>query len=148
MPKSARIGKLPPRYKFILNPYPETRLSRCAFCDKLTHPRKFAFFILIKDWGPLIMGKTGPYCSPCELIVIHQDELEMELAISFTKLKPEAIGNDYLVVGTVDKAYWKTGLAGSTTTLEEMIGRMADFKKVYDFKYEPGGWGPIDQKKP
>jgi hypothetical protein len=146
MPNPTRIGKLPPRHKFILNAYSEARLSRCPFCNKLTHLRKFAFFIHVQGWGPLILGKTGPYCSPCELIVIHQDELEMELAISFAKLKPEVIGNEYLVLGTVEKAYWKTGLTGASTTMEEMLKRMADFKKVYDFKYDPGGWRPMDQK--
>ena len=142
MPKSKHVGKLPPRYRFILNPYAETRVSRCPLCERLTHPRKFAYFIHVEGWGPLILGKTGPYCSPCELIVIHQDELEMELAISFNKLNPAMIGNDYLVVGTVEKRYWKGGLAGNRTTLDEMLARMADFKKRYDFKYDPGGWRP------
>ena len=142
MPNFKRIGKLPPRYKFILNPHAETRVSRCPLCERLTHPRKFAYLIHVDGWGPLILGKTGSYCSSCELIVIHQDELEMELAISFAKLNPAMIGNDYLVVGTVEKRYWKGGLAGNPTTLEEMLARTAEFKKRYNFKYDPGGWRP------
>ena len=142
MPKSKHVGKLPPRHKFILNSYASTRLSRCPLCERLTHPRKFAYFLHVEGWGPLVLGKTGPYCSRCELIIIHQDELEMELSISFTKLNPAVIGNKYLVVGTVEKRYWKGGLAGNKTTLDEMLAKLADFKKVYDFKYEPAGWGP------
>ena len=37
-----RIGKLPPRYSFILNPYADVRLSKCPRCQKLTYLRKFA----------------------------------------------------------------------------------------------------------
>ena len=36
-----RVGYLPPRYKFLLNPFPETRLSTCPKCDGLTYPRNF-----------------------------------------------------------------------------------------------------------
>ena len=131
MPRANSIGKLPPRYKFILNPHADTRLSRCPLCQRQTHRRKFAFLVHVEDWGPLILGKTGPFCSPCELIIIHQDELETELAISFTRLKPAAIGSDYLVVGTVDKRYWQAGLAGNPATLDGMRAKMAEFKKIY-----------------
>ena len=72
------IGKGRARYSFILNPYCDVRLSKCPRCDRPTHPRKFALLIHVDTWGPLVLGKTGPYCSRCELIVAHQDELEAE----------------------------------------------------------------------
>jgi hypothetical protein len=80
-----RIGKLPPRYSFILNPYADVRLSRCPRCQKLTYLRKFALFIHIDVWGPMALGKTCRYCSRCELIMAHQDELEAQLAHSFSQ---------------------------------------------------------------
>lgn len=140
----ARIGKLPPRYKFILNQYTDERLSKCPLCRKPTHQRKLALFIHIDEWGPMVFGKTGPYCSPCELIIIHQHELEAELAYSFSKFAPEMIGKEYLVVGTVDKKTWKGGLTGKAPQFEDVLKGMADFKKVYSLHVEPGGWYPAN----
>ncbi|MGH8008411.1 MAG: hypothetical protein ACREQ3_15555, partial [Candidatus Binatia bacterium] len=111
---STRIGKLPARYKFILNQYPEERLSKCPLCQKLTHPRKFALCIHIDDWGPLVLGKTCRYCSPCELIIVHQQVLEAELVYSFSQVAPEVIGNDYLVIGTVERKVWQQGMKGNS----------------------------------
>jgi len=95
MAKKKRIGKLPPRYSFILNSYTDVRLSKCPRCQKLTHLRKFALFIHIDAWGPMALGKTCRYCSRCELIMAHQDELEAQLAHSFSQMAPEVIGNEY-----------------------------------------------------
>jgi hypothetical protein len=132
------LGKQPRSYAFILNPYADIRLSRCPKCNKLTHPRKFALFVHIDGWGPMILGKTCRYCTPCELIIAHQDELEAELTRSFAAIAPEAIGNKYLVVGTVDKRVWRAGLTGHQT-LEKILQHMADFKQVLNLEVE-GGW--------
>ena len=79
--------------------------------------------------------------------MVHQDELEAQLAYSFSKLAPEFIGNEYLVIGTVDKRVWKKGLEGSGGEYGEMLKHIADFKRVYDLHVEPGGWYPADEKK-
>ena len=134
------IGALLPRYSFILNPYSDQRLSRCPQCEKLTHLRKFALLINVDDWGPMVLGKTCRYCTPCELIMAHQDELESELAYSFASLAPEVIGNEYIVLGTVDKKLWKQGLKGGQPQLEETLQHVADFKRVLTLEVEPGGW--------
>ena len=118
--KSARIGKLEPRYAFILNPYPDERLSKCPRCHAPTHPRKFALLIDIDEWGPLVLGKTCVYCSVCELIIVHQQELEGELALTFLERAPLIVGNEYTVFGTVEKSFWKSGL-GAGSTLGEML---------------------------
>jgi hypothetical protein len=148
MAKKKRIGKLPPRYSFILNPYTDVRLSKCPRCQKLTHLRKFALFIHIDKWGPMALGKTCRYCSGCELIMAHQDELEAQLEHSFSQIAPEVIGNEYLVLGTVDKKVWQEGLAGSGGDLGEMLKHMADFKRVLKLGVEPGGWYPAERDKP
>jgi hypothetical protein len=142
---STRIGKLPPQYSFILNPYSDVRLSKCPKCDKLTHPRKFALFVHIDDWGPLALGKTCRYCSRCELIIAHQDELEAQLAHSLAAIAPEKIGKDYLVLGTLDKKVWREGLEGSGQPLGDALDHLADFKKVLSLHYEPGGWMPANK---
>lgn len=137
-----RVGKLPPRYSFLLNPYTDVRLSKCPRCEKLTHPRKFALFIHIDGWGPLALGKTCRYCSRCELIIAHQDELEAELATSFSRLDPDVVGNEYLVVGTLDRKVWQHGLLGDSKPLGEALDHVADFKKVLTLEVDPGGWRP------
>ncbi len=142
-----RLGKLPPRYSFILNQYPDERLSRCPRCEKLTHLRKFALFIHIDQWGPLALGKTCRYCSRCELIMVHQDELEEQLAYSFSSLAPEVIGHEYLVLGTIDKKVWKEGLTGSGNQLDDILNSTADFKKVLKLEVQPAGWYPADPAK-
>lgn len=142
---STRIGKLPPRYSFMLNPHSEVRLSKCPKCQKLTHLRKFALFIHIDEWGPMTLGKTCRYCSRCELIMVHRDELEAQLAHSFSQIAPEVIGNEYMVLGTVEKKVWQEGLRGRGQQLAEILKHVADFKKEYDLEYEPGGWYPADQ---
>jgi uncharacterized C2H2 Zn-finger protein len=147
MTSSRRIGKLLPRYAFILNPHAGTRLSKCPRCEKLTYPRKFAFFIHVDGWGPMAFGKTCKYCSRCELIMMHQDELEAELAHSFSQSAPEVIGNKYMVLGTIEKKVWQEGVKGGSTQFEEVLKHMADFKKVYDLEYDPGGWSPADEER-
>jgi hypothetical protein len=138
--KTIRIGKLPPRYSFILNQYETERLSKCPKCRKLTHPRKFALFIHIVDWAPVILGKTCKYCSKCELIMAHQNELESELACIFERTALRVIGNDYLVIGTVEKKIWQQNLAKNTGTFGETLEYLADFKKYLTLHVEPGGW--------
>lgn len=75
----------------------------------------------------------------------HQDELETELAHSFSSLAPEVIGNDYIVLGTVDKKVWKRGLEGNNLQLQEMLKYMAEFKRVLKLEVEPGGWYPVSK---
>ena len=143
--KPKHIGKLPPKYSFILNQYPNERISSCPFCKKLTYPRKFPLLIHVTDWGPLVMGKTCKYCSRCELIIAHQHEVEGELAAAFSQLAPTMIGNDYLVVGTVETKFWKQGMKG-TTELSNTLDHVADFRKVYNLTIQPAGWYPADEK--
>jgi hypothetical protein len=140
-----RIGKLPPRYSFLLNPYTDVRLSKCPRCERLTHPRKFALFIITKDFGPLVLGKTCRYCTRCELVIAHQDELEAELARSPARLGPGEGEDRYFVVGTVDRRTWKKGLSGSGPQLENALEHLADFKNYFDLHVEPGGWRPAEE---
>ncbi|APR87231.1 hypothetical protein A7982_12580 [Minicystis rosea] len=95
----------------------------------------------------MTLGKTCVYCSPCELIVVHQHELEAQLAHAFESVAPEVIGNEYLVLGTVDRQTWKAGLAGTAQTLDETLEHMAEFKRVLKLEVDPGGWRPAEPSK-
>jgi hypothetical protein len=122
-----RLGSLRPRYRFALNPLPEVRWSRCPRCDRLMHPRKFALVIGVAQAGMVALGKTCRYCTPCEFIIAHQEEVEAELAYLFSRKLPEAVGNEYLVVGTLDLKVWRKSLS-EPVGWEEMSARMADIK--------------------
>ena len=142
---SAQIGKLPPRYTFTLNPYADSRLSKCPCCRRPTHLRKFALLIHIEKFGLLALGKTCRYCTPCELIMAHQDELESELVDIFELVAPEVIGAPYVVFGTVEKQRWKESLEQGGFRMAEALEHAADFKDVIKLKMT-GGWMPAKER--
>jgi hypothetical protein len=74
--------------------------------------------------------------------MMHQDEIEAELANSFSRIAPEVIGNDYLVIGTIEKKVWQKGLEGQKNSMEGILKHVADFKRIYDLDYRPAGWYP------
>lgn len=135
-----RLGKQPPRYKFFLNPYQDARFTRCPKCEARTRQKKLPLVIHIDDWGMFVLNKTCRFCPGCQLLVAHQDELEGYLAAFFEQHAPQIVGNDYLVIGTVDRADWKRGAKGSATT-GDMIERLHDFEDVLKFKLAPH-WMP------
>jgi hypothetical protein len=145
MPK-IKIGNLPPRYSLLLNSHEDARLSKCPKCQKLTHLRKFALFIHIDGWGPMVLGKTCRYCSRCEVVMVHRKELEAELACGLSQMAPKAIGKDYLVLGTIEKKIWQEELGGPGKPVAAMLKHVADFKHQYDLGYKPGGWYPLTQE--
>jgi hypothetical protein len=133
-----RIGGQPPRYSFILNPYSDIRIGKCPQCCRPTLARKFALFIHVDGFGPLVLGKTCRYCFRCQLIIAHQDELEAQLANGPARLTPCA--NSYLVIGTMDKMVWEKGLQGREGQVVATLPQVADFKKVLTLEVDPGGW--------
>ncbi len=145
--RKPHLGKLPPRYQFALNPHPDYRASRCPNCNRLTYPRKFALLIHVDPHYPLAMGFTCRYCSRCELIIAHQDELEAQLAALFQERNPSLIGNDYLVLGTVQLEVWKASLS-APKSIGEILERAADFKSYAEIEYFPGGWYPKNYVPP
>lgn len=145
MPKP-RLGKLPPRYVFALNPHSDYRATRCPKCDRPTTSRKFALMIHVDPQHLVALGKTCRYCPKDELIIAHQDELEALLAQLFTERDPSVIGNNYLVVGTVEREAWHEGLT-TEKTMSEMFEHLADFRDYIKIEYEPGGWYPSGQAR-
>ncbi len=143
MAPKRRLGKLPPRYSFLLNPREDLRFTRCPQCDERTRLRKFALFVYVDGFGAMVLGKTCRFCARCELVIVHGDELEHELAVALETRAPAAIGNEYGVLGTVDRKVWRKGLGGDTEDLgNDLLDHIADFKRELELKYEPGGWYP------
>jgi hypothetical protein len=48
-------------------------------------------------------------------------------------------GNDYLVVGTVERTTYRKGIKGEATA-GEVLEHFAEFKKHLELGYRPAGW--------
>lgn len=133
-----RMGKQPPRYRFFLNPYPDIRFTSCPQCRRKTRQRKLPLMIHIDPLTPVALHKTCRFCPSCDLLIAHQDELEAVLTALFTTHKPEVVGNEYLVLGTMDRTEWRRGLT-TPLTIQEMVAVLHDFRGVV--RLEPAAWG-------
>jgi hypothetical protein len=142
--EAPRIGKLPPKYTFILNPYADVRFTRCPNCDQQTKVRKLPLFIHVDPLNPVVLGKTCRYCPDCDLLIVHQDELEAQLLALFEEHNPDVIGNDYLVIGTVERRAWREGMK-QPKAIPQMLKHLHDFKEVRTVEYRPAGWYPADE---
>ena len=136
--RQPRLGKQSPRYRFFLNPYPEVRCTVCPSCHAKTRRRKLPLVIHVDPLNPVALNKTCRYCPACDLLIAHRDEVEALLVAIFEERNPEVIGNDYLVIGTLDRPDWQRGTR-SPLAIREMIKHLHDFREV--IKLEPvGGW--------
>jgi len=102
--------------------------------------RKFPLLFMLTPHYPIILNYTCRYCAKCDLLIAHQDEIENYLYQMFTKRAPDAVGHDYLVMGTTERAYWKNGVNhphGPTDLLDNLHG----FKQYLNFEMV-GGWLP------
>ena len=136
----ARLGKQSPRYRFFLNSYEDARFTKCPQCGNKMHQRKLPLFIHINPMQPLTLNKTCHYCPNCDLLIAHRNEIEDLLTRIFTTYKPEIVGNDYLVIGTLDRAEWKR-IAQNQLPVRDTLEALHDFKEVVRFQ-PVGGWGP------
>lgn len=124
-----QIGKQPTRHCFILNPYSDERFASCPKCHGLTEQRKFPLMIHVHPLNPVTINKTCCYCSHCDLIIAHKDELEEQLALLFETHNPEIIGNEYLVMGTLDHDVWDRGRR-VPLAIPEMVSKLYVFQEV------------------
>ena len=137
--QKARMGALPPRYSFVLNPHADYRATSCPRCKAKTMVRKIPLVIHVEGVGPLILRKTCRLCLNCETVIAHQAEIESALKASAGQAA--AATPDYLVLGTVDPQVWRQGLSGDLN-INELVRNMADFKAHLQIEYTPGGWYP------
>jgi len=75
------------------------------------------------------------------LIITKQSEVEQLLTAGFFEINPEIIGNDYLVMGTLDKKDWRKGNKKEIDS-SEAVKSMYVFKDHLDFEVVPAGWYP------
>jgi len=136
-----RLGSQPPRYKFFLNPYSDARFTACPKCDAKSKQRKLPLAIHVDEGGMIILNKTCRYCPGCDLLIAHRDQIENFLTAWFEQQAPEVLGNEYLVVGTLDRADWRRGQEQPMSS-DEMIAALHDFKDVLSAKLTSGWVGP------
>ncbi|MDF5718506.1 MAG: hypothetical protein PUP93_32740 [Rhizonema sp. NSF051] len=145
MPKNSSNksqGKnLKKRHRFFLNPYDDCAFTKCPKCDMKTKVRKFPLVIHIEPQQLLLLNKQCKYCTNCDLIIAKKQELEPLMAVSFSQSNPTIIGNNYFVMGTVDRKDWKEGNQNSLPP-SEMLERIYIFKDVWNFEVIPAGWYP------
>jgi len=101
--RKSQWGGLPPRYSFMLNPYPNQRTSRCPLGERKTGQRKIPLLIHIDPLHLVALNYTCRYCRACDLLIAHKHEIEHLLTALFRPRDPDVIGNNYLIMGTVEK---------------------------------------------
>jgi hypothetical protein len=126
--KMRQFGKLPSQYNFFLNPYENGRFTSCPQCGAKMGQRKLPLVIHVDPKYPVRLNYTCKYCSICDLLIAHQREIEHLLTALFETHAPDAIGNEYLVMGTFDHDYWKQG-----TKTPHGAGNL--FDHLHDFKH-------------
>ena len=144
--QQSKLGKLPVRHKFFLNPYPDDRFTRCPMCQGTMKQRKRPFLIHIDPHVLLTLNMTTRYCPACDLIIMHQDVLEDLLVRSLEQKMPDIIGNDYLVIGTVERATWRTAQKQPLDHAALFAG-LAEFNEVLVFEPAQRGWLPDPDNK-
>jgi SEC-C motif len=142
-----RLGKQPARYRFILNPYAQERFDFCPQCDGPTEERKFPLFIHVDPMCPFCLNKTCRYCPRCELLIAHRDEVEQQLALILQEHQPDSIGNDYLVMGTLDVEVWERGRQ-TPLTIQEMKDNLHDFEAVLSIQPAGPSRPPRQRQRP
>jgi hypothetical protein len=142
------INELPHKYSFVLNPYPEMRISRCPYCDQKTSQRKIPLLIHINPLNLISLNYTCRYCPACDLLIAHKHEIEHLLTTLFRQRDPEVIGNEYLIMGTVDKAVWREGLH-QPKAAKEMLSQANIFKEYHkELRTTRPGWYKDSQEPP
>ena len=128
-----------PRHLFFLNAYEDHAFTRCPVCEAPTRVRKHCLVIHVEPRNLLVLNKTCRYCPPCDLVIARRGELEQQLAVAWEERDPGVVGNEYLVLGTVDRADWRRTMRGEVST-EEAIRMLHPFEDLIDVTVVPGGW--------
>ena len=127
-----RLGKLEPRYMFFLNPYLDARFTVCPLCGEKMKLRKFTLLVHVDPAYAYVTTMQCRYCPINDLFIVHKNLLEERMAAYYSKFYPDAVGNDYLVLGTLKWSEWEQ--KDDTFSLEEVIEHLHDFKEVVIFK--------------
>ena len=93
----------------------------------------------------IALNYTCRYCPNCDLLVAHQDQIEELLAALFAQYDPSAVGNDYLMIGTVERKAWRENMK-RPQPFAEMMAQTHDFKSHSTIQMTMAGWFPEGQE--
>ena len=85
----------------------------------------------------VLLNKTCRLCLLCETLIVHRAELERVIIAS--GFSAAVHGQDYVVLGTIDRRTWRRGVAGDAQ-LADIREHMADFKKYLKVDVVPAHW--------
>jgi hypothetical protein len=106
-------GEPKPRFDLFLNPYEGCAFTRCPQCNRTTKVRMHCLLIHIEPTQLVSFNKSCRLCARCGLLIVRKAELKAYLAAVCTERgRPELVGNEYLVVGTIDRALHRKGKKG------------------------------------
>jgi hypothetical protein len=146
--KKNRFGGLPPKYSFMINPYPEERINRCPLCEQKARQRKTPLLIHIVPKHLIVLNYTCRYCPDCDLLIAHKHEVERCLTAMFSQHAPAMIGNEYMVMGTIDKTVWQEGLK-QQKTMNELLPQVSDFVEYHhELRFTKVGYYPSHLEPP
>ena len=137
--KGLGITQNPEKYYLFLNPYEEHRFTKCPKCEQKTKVRKFPLVITIEPKTLFLLNKNCKFCEKCQLIIARKQEVESFMAFQFTSVNPEIVGNDYLVIGTLERKDWQASTRGLISS-KEMLERVMLFKNHLEFEVIPPRW--------
>jgi hypothetical protein len=132
-----RLGKLHSQYDFFLNPYDDLRFTHCPKCSAKTGYRKLPLVIcLVEPQYPISLNYTCLYCQTCDLLIAHKNEIDDLLAKIFHARAPGVVGNNYTIIGTMEKSAWKQGVQ-KPLDFQNMLEHLHDFNQVLKFELTP-----------
>jgi hypothetical protein len=134
--RDPQMGKLPPRYSFLLNPHANERFTRCPRCKAITRVRKVPLVVHMDPIGLVLLRKTCRLCTVCEMLIA--DEAEMNRLIDSLRAAGST-GQPYLVLGTLETKTWRDGMSGNVT-IQQLKEHMADFKAYMRVDITPRHW--------
>ncbi|MGC9347192.1 MAG: hypothetical protein ACP5JG_03545 [Anaerolineae bacterium] len=138
---------LDPKYDFVLNPYPDARLTKCPLCERRTGQRKLPLLIHVEPENLIALNYTCRYCKDCDTLFAHKDQVEHMLTEMFRRRNPDVIGNDYMIFGTVERKAWEEGMREPKPSYE-VLAHTHMFKSYSELRMSQEGWFPKDTEPP
>jgi len=120
------------RHYFFLNPYQDCAFTKCPKCNTPTKVRKFPLVIHVEPEQLFVLNKNCKYCLKCDLIIVKQSDIEALMTAQFEIVDPSLVGNDYLVIGTLDKKDWRENMTTAFSS-QETIDKAYIFASSAEF---------------
>jgi hypothetical protein len=82
------------------------------------------------------------------LLIANKHAIEHLLTGLFSQHNPEVVGNEYLIIGTLEKTTWREGLQ-QPKSIAEILPQASDFADYYnELRVTRPGWYKADQEPP